>query len=218
MNDLAEIKEQLLDLVFSGKKEEAIKLLQGKYGADRAEAEKLLQLAIRENVTPAKLFSAVLKRASIHVAGGKGCRHTMFKYAAIICGFIGIPPLLIACGIYLYRDQQISESSIVAGIVTELKPYHSYGEPVEYTPIISYEVNNQNYTIEALVYGDTPEFEEGESVALYVHRDNPNVVIINTFTQKWFMVILIGSIGMVLTMGMFTLLLLSKPRQNTSYT
>lgn len=209
MENMDEIKEELSNLVFSGKKEEAIRLIQDKYGATRAEAEKLLQLVIKESVTPRKLFS-ILKNRSQKINNGKGCKQTLFKFIAIIFGFMGIPPLLIAIGIYFYTDSLINESVTVIGTVVELRPYQGYGEPTTYTPIISYEVNGNSYTMEAPVYSDTPEFSEGEQVELFVHSDDPNSVIIDTFMQRWFMTILIGAIGGLFTLGMILFLFLSR--------
>ena len=212
MENIDEIKEELSNLVFSGKKEEAIQLIQDKYGATRAEAEKLLQLAIKESVSPQKLFS-ILKNQSQRINIGKGCKQTIFKFIAIIFGFMGIPPLLIAIGIYFYTDSQISDSDTVIGTVVELRPFQEYGEPTAYTPIITYEVNGNAFTMEAPVYTDTPEFSEGEQVELFVHTDDPNSVIINTFMQRWFMTILMGSIGGLFTLGMIVFLFLG--RRNT---
>ena len=211
MEKIEEIKEQLSNLVFEGKKEEALKLIQDKFGADREEAEKLLQLAVRESVSPQKLFS-VLKNQSERISKGKGCRHVLFKFIAIIFGFFGIPPLLIAIGVYLYMDIQISESEIATGTVVELRPYRNDYDSYDYTPIIRYEVRGKEYTMEAPVYSDTPEFTEGEQVELLVHKENPNLVIINNFTQRWFMIILIGSIGVFFTLGMIVFIFLSRKR------
>ena len=66
--------------------------------------------------------------------------------------------------------------------------------------------------MEAPVYSDTPEFTEGEQVELLVHKENPNLVIINNFTQRWFMIILIGSIGVFFTLGMIVFIFLSRKR------
>ena len=211
MEKIEEIKEQLSNLVFEGKKEEALKLIQDKFGADREEAEKLLQLAVRESVSPQKLFS-VLKNQSERISKGKGCRHVLFKFIAIIFGFFGIPPLLIAIGVYLYMDIQISESEIATETVVELRPYRNDYDSYDYTPIIRYEVRGKEYTMEAPVYSDTPEFTEGEQVELLVHKENPNLVIINNFTQRWFMIILIGSIGVFFTLGMIVFIFLSRKR------
>lgn len=209
MSQLDEIKEELSTLVFSGKKEEAIKLIQDKYGANREEAEKLLQLAVKESTTPLKVFS-LLKSQVEKTNNGKGCKQTVFKFIAISFGFIGIPPLLIAIAIYFYYDQQIANSELVTGTVVELKPYIEYGQPTDYTPIINYEINGQLYTMEAPVYSDTPEFIIGEQVELFVDKDDSNLVLINTFTQRWFMLILIGSIGGFFTLAMIIFLYLSK--------
>lgn len=209
MKDIDEIKEELSNLVFAGKKEEALKLIQDKYGASRNEAEKLLHLAVKESVSPQKFFS-VLKNQSDRLTDGKGCRQTIFKFIAITFGFIGIPPLLIAIFIYFYYNKQIENSTLVMGTVAELKPYTEYGEPTDYTPIIEYEVAGKPYAIEAPVFSDTPEFSVGEQVELFVEIDNPESVLINTFTQRWFMIILIGSIGGVFTLGMIVFLFLSR--------
>jgi hypothetical protein len=47
-------------------------------------------------------------------------------------------------------------------------------------------------------------------VALYVSLDNPESVIIDTFNQRWLMVVVIGAIGLSLTLSMVVLLIYSK--------
>jgi hypothetical protein len=94
--------------------------------------------------------------------------------------------------------------------VVQLIPYRDYDDASGYTPIIRYEVKGKEYTMEAPVYSDTPEFTKGEQVTLFVHKENPDMVIIDTFTQRWFMIILIGSIGAFFTVGMIVFLFLSR--------
>jgi len=193
LDDLGEIKEQLRDLVLSGKKNQAIILLEKKYGVTPVEAEKLLGLALSESVNPALLIRGVVGRAV-------GNKKMIFGIIAFVMGFMGIPMLLASIGVYLYSNHKIENSVIIIGVVTELGPYQQ-------TPIISYQVDGGSYSTDASVFSDEPEFSIGDSVRLYVNTSDPQSVIIDTFNQRWLMVVVTGMVGFSLVTSMIVLLL-----------
>lgn len=210
MDDLNEIKEHLTNLVLSGKKEEAIQLLQQKYGTNRTEAEKLLGLAMKESITPGKFFSTVMKNVPDRMSGGRGCKPVIYRFIAVIFGFIGIPFLLISIGVYIYTDYQISHSTIVKGVVTEIRTNHSYDDQASQTPVIEYKYNGETILMYAPVYFDSPEFEVGEELRLFVSEEPPHDVIIDTFTQKWFVVTVVASIGVFFLVFMILFIMLAR--------
>ncbi len=195
MQDLDDIKEELGNLVFSGKKQEAIELLQKRYGATAEEAEQLLKLAIKESYTPVQVVKRFIA-STPKSADGRGCKQQAFHMIAIIFGFLAVPLILISIVMYVYNDYQIKHSDLIIGKVTAINTYTSYGEDPKLFPVITYRVGIHQYDFEAPVYSDTPEFEVGEEVELFVHRDDPESVIINTFTQRWFMILLVAPFGL----------------------
>jgi len=199
VNDLSEIKEELRDLVFSGQKDKAILLLQEKYDVSPAEAEKLLVLALRESLNPARLIRSVFGRAI-------GYKKGFFRILAFVMGFIGIPILLAAIGVFVYTNYQIEHSEKVIGTVVELEPHVAYDEATTYTPIIAYDMNGEEHSLAAPVYSDTPEFSVGDTLVLYVNREDPKSVIIDTFTQRWLMIVVTGMIGFSFTCSMIVLI------------
>lgn len=203
MNDLDEVKEDLRDLVLSGKKDQAIQLLQDKYHVTPAEAHKLLALALKESISPEQIFKTVFNWTP-------RIKQVLFKFIAIIFGIIGIPILIAAVGVYLYMSYQIKNSNYTTGIVTEIPNYTHEGQYATGSPVISYEVDREPYTTTASVFSNNPEFSVGDTVALYVSLDNPESVIIDTFNQRWLMVVVIGAIGLSLTLSMVVLLIYSK--------
>ncbi len=203
MNDVSEIKEELKDLVLSGEKGKAVRLLQEKYNVTPTEAEKLLALALRESLNPASLIKGLLSRAVGHKKG-------FFRILAFAMGFIGIPILLMAVGVYLYTSYQIEHSDTVVGTVVELEPHGAYDEATTYTPIIAYDMNGEEHSFSASVYSNTPEFAVGDTLVLYVNRENPESVIIDTFTQRWLMIVVTGMIGFSFSCSMIVLYYHSK--------
>ena len=193
---MEEIKEELGNLVFSGKKQEAIELLQKRYRATPEEAEQLLKLAIKESYTPTQVIKRFMA-STPKSADGRGCQQQAFHMIAIMFGFLAIPLLLISIAMYFYNDYQIKHSNLVIGKVTAINTYTSYGEDPQLFPVITYRVGVHQFDFEAPVYSDTPAFEVGEEVELFVRKDDPESVIINTFTQRWFMIILIAPFGLL---------------------
>jgi hypothetical protein len=203
VNDLDELKEDLRDLVLSGKKDQAIQILQDKYNVTPTEAQKLLALALKESITPEQIFKSVFKWTP-------RIKKALFKFVAIMFGIIGIPILIAAVGVYVYMTYQIKNSIYTTGVVTEIPNYTREGYYSSGSPVISYEFDTETYTTTASVFSNNEEFSLGDTVALYVNLDDPTSVIIDTFNQRWLMVIVIGAIGLSLTLSMLVLLIHSK--------
>ena len=196
LDDLNEIKVELRDLVLSGKKDQAVRLLEDRFDVSPTEAERLLGLALKETINPANFIVGALGRAV-------GNKKSIFRMAAFAMGFIGIPMVLSAIGVYLYTNYQIDSSVRTTGVVTAVDPYRQ-------TPTISYGVAGAEYTTTAAVFSDKPEFTIGDSVTLYVSQTDPQSVIIDTFAQRWLMVVVVGMIGFSFVSSMIVLLFHSR--------
>ncbi|MEP2668757.1 MAG: DUF3592 domain-containing protein [Cyclobacteriaceae bacterium] len=201
MNDPKDIKEELINLVYAGRKEEAIQLLQQQHGATREEAEQLLKLAVKESFTPVAFFKRATKAGASQVGLGKGCLQTIFGMVAYGFGFFGIPMLLAATGIFIYQYLFISNSTRIIGTVTVTEENYTNSE-LQYRSVISYEVNEKTYTTETTISADTPIYYVNDPVPMFVHNDDPNNVLIDSFLERWLIITIVGSLGLIFTLMM----------------
>ncbi len=206
MNDLEEIKEEITNLVLSGKKDEAISLLQKKYNISREEAEKLLAVALKETVNPGILF----KRIPQMLSGGKGCKKTIYGMIAFGFGFFGIPMLLAAIGFGVYFHYDESQRIEITGTVVDFDTYYDGNGDLQYTPIISYSVDNQTYSCKGTWYSNSPEYNEGDPVTLMVSPDDPESVYVDSFSERWFVLVITGSVAGLFIILMFLFTFMSR--------
>ena len=214
MNDLHEIKEELIQLTYSGRKEEAIQLLIRKYGVTTEEAEQLLSLALKESFTPLTFFKQAAKAGSTHLLGkGKGCKQTLFGMIAFGFGFFGIPTLLMALGIFVFQHYQISNSVKTVGFVSSIVTEETDAPSKQFLPIISHEVAGKQYSKKGSFSSNTLYYSVGDSVNIYVNQHDPNDIIIDNFSERWLIITIIGGMGLFFTIVMVVFIRMS--RQNS---
>ena len=206
MNDLEDIKEELTNLVFSGKKAEAIELLRHKYNIDHEEAEELLKLAIKESVTPATF----LKRVPGLLSAGQGCKKTIFGMVAFGFGFFGIPMLLAAIGFSIFNYYDADYRMEVFGTVIEYDSYTDSNGIVQSTPVISYGMDGNTYTCKGTVYQSPPEYRIGDPVSLLLDPEDYESASIDSFSERWFVIVFLGSVSIVLIILMFVFTFMSR--------
>ena len=206
MNDLEDIKEEITDLVFSGKKDDALALLQSRYSINKEEAEKLLALAIKESVTPATFFKRLPKIAS----EGKGCKKTIFGMIAFGFGFFGIPMFLAAIGFGIYYHNDAEYRMDIFGQVIDYDSYNDANGVTQYTPVISYALDDKEYTCKGTVYQSPPEYAIGDVIPLQVHPEDPESVYIDTFSERWLVVVILGSVSFVFIILMLVFTFMSR--------
>ncbi|HNP08137.1 MAG TPA: DUF3592 domain-containing protein [Cyclobacteriaceae bacterium] len=201
MNDPNDIKEELINLVYAGRKEEAIQLLQQKHGATREEAEQLLKLAVKETHTPVDFFKRAARASSTHVTKGKGCQQTVFGLIAFGFGFFGVPMLLAAAGIFIYQLNFISNSTRIFGKVIVAKE-KSDNNDTQMHSVITYEVDGKTYSKRSTVSSNTPQYYVHDPVPLFVNNEDPNDVLIDSFLERWLIITIVGSLGLFFTILM----------------
>lgn len=198
MNDPDKIKQELVDLVYAGRKEEAIQRLQQLHGATRKEAEQLLKLAVKESFTPVDFFKRAIKATAQTSPNKKGCLHTIFGLMAFGFGFFGIPMLLAAAGIFIYQQYFIANSTQLTGTVIQIEETFTNSSKA----VIEYEVNGVAYTTRTGVSTNPPQYYMDDPVSLYVSLENSEDVLINNFVERWLMLTILGSLGTFFTVLM----------------
>lgn len=113
-------------------------------------------------------------------------------------GWIICIPLLIGvvfssiAGYLLFKQSQfIKNSNQVSGKVVDLHYQHKGGT----APIISYQWQGQSFTYQSDIHSKEQSYFINEIVPLYVNLANPEDVLIDTFTDRWLVLTVLGAIG-----------------------
>ena len=116
---------------------------------------------------------------------------------------IGIP--MLAFGFYYFYDNYIfSQHAIpVVGRVIDYDSYYSSdsdgGGSTMYTPIYEYTYNGNRKTHAGTVSSSSRPYDLGEEVEILVDQDDPNHVLVNTFWDRYFAVVMLGFLGTLFT-------------------
>ena len=115
-------------------------------------------------------------------------------------------------GIYFFieKERQLANSYLTTGVVVD----YIVGDGL--APVIAYEIEGIQYRYISNIYSTPPPYELNETVEIYVSQDEPNSIIINSFINKWLIVTIFASFGLVLDLiGLLLLKLKSSESSST---
>ena len=174
--EVAEVQKQYIrDLLIKGRKIEAIKYLRTNFDLTLKDAKRLAEL-IDEDIAE----DEYLKRPKRLGSGGGAVLTSVF-------GLIGAIMLGVAVYLYTLHKNFVKEAEHVIAVVVS--------NPSQ--PVFEYEFNGQTYTYYSNVESEPPSYSMGEEVQIYVNPSNPNDVLVNTFMDRWFVITLLGGMGVV---------------------
>jgi len=176
-------KQWITDLLQSGDKLGAVRYIQ-----------ETLSLSAEDALTLAeKLEEQELIGVSVKLEEGPNPARIVGVVFSII-GFI----LLTLAFIFGYRDYQFATTAIpVTGKVSRIETRQpSNGTPM-YSPVITYVIDGAPRDYASPVSSSGISHQIGEEVELLVDPNDPSTVTINSFFDRWFLVSLLGGLGLV---------------------
>lgn len=183
-----EHKERTKDLIRDNRYIEAVKYVKDELSLDLKTAKKLVD-AIR------------LRMEEEDIRMGKKPQQRTVRTSRVINVFFLIPGLvMLGVAIYFFISQQqiINQGNKVSGKVIAY--------PAQ--PLFAYEYRGQQYEYQSSTSSDPPAYEMGEEVDLYVDGNDPYNVVVDTFMDRWFVIVLLGGMGgMFAGVSMLTLML-----------
>lgn len=178
-----DIKIKVIDFLKVNKKMEAIRYVREKTGAQLKSALELVE-EVEKEINP-----------NFKSAGG--CVGGVFKLVSLF--FFGVSFLLLGgAGLSYYMEEEsIKKSDLIKGRVISLTPSDDHDGTQTYAPVVGYEWNGKDRTYHSNMYSYPPAYEVDEEVELYVNREDPDSVYINSFSDRWLVVTILGGIGSV---------------------
>lgn len=205
-----EVKRHALQLVAEGRNDEAIAYLRTQFGISGTDAERLLQ-TLAPSIPPAP--QDIFRRVKPLFGSGTGCAVIILRVIAIFLCFFAFG-FVLSCGImYITNSVQISNSDLVEGEVIDFDRTEDGA-----APIIDYHLNGESHHAKGTVYSTPPAYVVGEIVEVYVKREDPSSVLINTYMERWQFIVFFGTAAALFLLPAIILFIIaSRLRRKTRF-
>jgi hypothetical protein len=171
-------RERVKSLVRKGQTLQAIKYLRDEYQLTLAQAKQLTDLAAEE---PGMTTTFRFNSASL---------------AFYIFALVGTIFLSVSC-FFFWRDYQITHDSVtVTGRVIDLQ-FGSVDHNSGAIPVIEYTWKGKKNVVYGSTSSNPPAVDKGEKVEVIINRSNPEQVVINLVSERYFLILIFGIMGII---------------------
>lgn len=107
--------------------------------------------------------------------------------------FITLGVLFMGGATYIYyrQFQSIEQSDLIKGKVVSMR---ENGDGLS-APVIEYEWQGKKWVYASKTYSSPPSFTVDEEVPVYVNRQQPDDVTVDTFSERWLLILILGGLG-----------------------
>lgn len=200
-----EQREQIDDLMFEGDELALVRYLQNTFHVTAEEALALAEKLKAEHdpepisASPQHAFER-MKNSKQGVNVGK-----------LVGGlFFSIGLLMLTVTAYLiYRDYKFQQRAVpTTGTIVDHKTHYSRnddgGSTLMYACVYEYDYMGKHYSYTSNTSSSSPSGDIGEQVEVLVDPDNPGDITVNTFWERWTLILILGFIGTIFsTVGYF---------------
>ena len=194
MNFTEEQKQHAINLIEQGEKIQAIKYLR-----------ESLNITLEQALTLAEKLEQEVEGKPVDITdlSHKKTKVNPPKLVGTIFMSIGVIMLVVTIWIYNRQQQFYNRAIPVQGTVISYTQYESDGDDggstTMYTPMFEYSYNGQTYTQPGEVSSSSRSYDIGEPVEIMVDPDNPSDMMVDSFMERWFVVLLLGFLGTLFT-------------------
>lgn len=213
-----EQKDHAIELIQMGDKLEAVRYLQQVLSIDAEKALLLTEKLEQEvDAEDAEVIDELKARQE------EALKNPPVDVGRIVGGiFMGVGCLLLAIAAWLgVSHYQFAQRAIpIQGIVLRYSSYESRSDDgpytTMYTPTYQYSFEGKTYTYQSSTSSSSREYEVNEKVDVLVDPQQPKEILIDSFWERWFVVILLGGMGTIFTgMGYLVYRVLGNSSENT---
>lgn len=200
------VRDKVKDFIRNGQKIQAIKYLKEQYPLSLKEAYILIETLSKEPDNTRTTWSEIrgrhmqdmLTHRIRQVAGSPASSINRTPLTAYIFAIPGIMLLFIALYFY-WKDYQIARDSVtITGRVIELS-WSSANHEGGATPVVEYTWKGKTKVIYGTTYSNPPAVEPGEKIEVIISTTNPDKVILNIMTERYFLMLTFGIMGLIFT-------------------
>jgi hypothetical protein len=117
-------------------------------------------------------------------------RQGLPKIVLFSFGGVGILLLIIAAVIFYFDQKAVNQYTKIEGVVTQNQFVNGMARPV-----IRYTWEGETKMYIGKTYTNPPAFQRGESVSLFINPSDDNDVLINSFSERFLAITILGGIG-----------------------
>jgi hypothetical protein len=187
------IREEAADLLVAGRKIMAVQLVCEKAGLGLLEAKQIVE--------ELELVPEIQRRAaSLGVVAGRGrpaARGSWLFTLVFLLGFTGTGAGLLvgAWMFYSGNEELIARGRRIEGTVVALD-YRKHG----YAPVYEYEVDGQVHRYRSNTSTSPPSVSVGDQVAVWVDPADSERVLVDTFAERYLLIVILGPLGLLFTL------------------
>lgn len=172
-------REKLKSLLDSGNNIGAIKYIKDRFNLRLKDARDLVKEMEKSppGLPTPKAFSPIRGAAGL----------ALFIFAGL-----GMVFVIIAAAIFFNQTNAIANSDRVTGKVIRLKGQSGGGGSA---PVIEYEWRGQKWLHASTVYTSPAAYSIDEEVPLFVNRKDPADITLDTFVDRWLVIMIFGLLG-----------------------
>lgn len=187
MNNVSEkARKEVEERIAQHGKIAAIKYLRSMYGMDLQTAKQAVEL-VAKDMDPSA-FATQKKPA---------------KAAAVVplvFSVFGVGMLVICFFVHQSNQRMIEEGVLSEGRVIKLISSSSQNKGNQKAPVVEYTWEGQTFEYRSNTYSSPPAYSIGERVELYVSPEDPNKILINDFSNRWMLIAILGTLGLVFSL------------------
>lgn len=186
-------KKAIIALLKEGRRTDAGIYIQRQFDVTPKQAEQLLQI----------LESEIRQQKHAGSAYSKGCHIKILQFFMIITGLIG-SIFLLATLITWYSANHYADKAVrITGKVVALQP-ETDGNSV--AAVVEYTFNGEVKYYQSNFFSNPPAYNLQEEVTLLVNPDNPEEVVIDSFSERYsaaFFFGLFSFMPLLMTLGLY---------------
>lgn len=201
-----DVKEKVERFLRAGERDHGIKYLQNTFNISSQDAGVLVD-ALENEISPAPSAAPVrpddpattrpdVSKVVVQIirTEASGCLQTVAKGLGVFLMIISIVFLVAAATIYFLQSMSINKSDRVIGVVREMRSNDNGAS----APVLEFEWRGNKRSYESTYYSMPPEYHLGEEVFLFVNRDDPEDITIDTFIDRWALIVGLSVPGAVI--------------------
>ena len=184
-NTDSNLRGKVIDYLKAGKKLEAVKFVKSELNIGLAEAARFVDNIDKETNPDYK-------------PPGRGCG-CLGRSLMAIFGTVAIILFAIAGAIYYFESKTIENGDRVTGLVVDFNNNEG-----SVAPVIEYEWRGAKKLYYSNIYSTPPAYVLNEEVPMVINRDDPDDILLDTFTDRWLAIVVLCGLGAIF--GFFSLL------------
>lgn len=183
MNVNPERKQAIIELLQKGKRNEAKIYVERQFEVSSQQAELLIQ-ALEKELSQAPGQLTALPKQSV------GCFLKILQTVKTVAAVFSIILMLVTFLSWYFNNNFAHKAIRVTGTVTELVPQDSGSAGM--APVVEYTFNGEIKLYRSQVFSQPPAYKLGEEVPLLINPDNPDDVVIDNFSERYFTTFIFG--------------------------